>query len=86
MFMSKKLWCFVGGVFFGTIGTKILSSKDAKKVYVQLAAAGLRGKEYMMDTVANVQDAASDILAEAKEINEERKREEEETIIDDTDI
>ena len=86
MFMSDKLWYFVGGVVFGTVGIKILSTKDAKKVYVKLAAAGLRGKEYMMDTVANVQEVANDILAEAKEVNEERKRQEEEIIIDDIDV
>ncbi len=86
MFMSDKLWYFVGGVVFGTVGIKILSTKDAKKVYVKLAAAGLRGKEYMMDTIANVQEVANDILAEAKEVNEERKRQEEEIIIDDIDV
>jgi len=84
--MSDKLWYFVGGVVFGTVGIKILSTKDAKKVYVKLAAAGLRGKEYMMDTIANVQEVANDILAEAKEVNEERKRQEEEIIIDDIDV
>ena len=86
MFMYDKLWYFVGGVVFGTVGIKILSTKDAKKVYVKLAAAGLRGKEYMMDTIANVQEVANDILAEAKEVNEERKRQEEEIIIDDIDV
>ncbi len=86
MFMSDKLWYFVGGVVFGTVGIKILSTKDAKKVYVKLAAAGLRGKEYMMDTIAGVQEVANDILAEAKEVNEERKRQEEEIIIDDIDV
>lgn len=86
MFMSDKLWYFVGGVVFGTVGIKILSTKDAKKVYVKLAAAGLRGKEYMMDTIAGVQETANDILAEAKEVNEERKRQEEEIIIDDIDV
>ena len=29
----KKIGCFVGGVVFGTAGVKLLSSKDAKKVY-----------------------------------------------------
>lgn len=86
MFMSDKLWYFVGGVVFGTVGIKILSTKDAKKVYVKLAAAGLRGKEYMMDTIAGVQETANDILAEAREANEERKRQEEEIIIDDIDV
>ena len=34
-----KVGIFTGGVLFGTAGIKILSSKDAKKVYTQTAAA-----------------------------------------------
>ena len=38
---------FLGGVLFGTAGIKILSSKDAKKAYVQCTAAALRkGQRY----------------------------------------
>ena len=33
----KKIGCFVGGVVFGTAGVKLLSSKDAKKKYIQTA-------------------------------------------------
>ena len=29
----KKIGYFIGGVLFGTAGVKVLSSKDAKKVY-----------------------------------------------------
>jgi len=34
----KKIGCFVGGVVFGTAGVKLLSSKDAKKVYTNCTA------------------------------------------------
>ena len=37
-----KLGLFAGGVLFGTAGLKILSSKDAKKVYTHTTAAALR--------------------------------------------
>lgn len=40
----KKIGCFVGGVVFGTAGVKLLSSKDAKKVYTNCTAAVLRQK------------------------------------------
>ena len=40
----KELVCFAGGVLFGTAGIKVLASKDAKKVYVQTAAAALRAR------------------------------------------
>lgn len=33
VFKMKKLGIFAGGVLFGTAGVKLLSSKDAKKVY-----------------------------------------------------
>ena len=40
----KKTGIFAGGVLFGTAGIKVLSSKDAKKVYTSCTAAFLRAK------------------------------------------
>ena len=37
----SKLAIFAGGVLFGTAGIRILSGKDAKKVYTHGTAAGL---------------------------------------------
>lgn len=68
----NKLALFVGGTLFGSVGIKLLSSKDAKKAYVHATAAGLRMKDYVMETVTTVQENASDILASAKDLNEER--------------
>ena len=45
IFDAKKLGIFAGGLLFGTAGLKILSSKDAKKVYTNCAAAVLRARE-----------------------------------------
>ncbi len=67
-----KLACFVGGVLFGSLGFKLLTSKDAKKVYTHVTAAGLRMKDSVMETVVSVQENAGDILASAKDLNEER--------------
>lgn len=72
----KKTGIFAVGVLFGTAGIKILSSKDAKKVYVSCTAAVLRAKECIMKTVSIVQENAEDIYAEALEINEKRAAEE----------
>ncbi|MBU3840318.1 MAG: hypothetical protein IAA25_04940 [Candidatus Ruminococcus intestinipullorum] len=77
IFKMRKLGFFVGGVLFGTAGIKVLSSKDAKKVYTNCTAAVLRAKESVMQTVTVVQENAEDILAEAKMINEERAEKEE---------
>ena len=68
----KKTGIFAGGVLFGTAGIKVLSSKDAKKVYTSCTAAVLRAKECVMNTVSMVQENAGDIYEGAKEINEER--------------
>ena len=68
----KNVALFAGGVLFGTAGIKVLSSKDAKKLYVQTTAAALRANECVMDTVNQVQENAEDVLAEARVINEAR--------------
>ncbi len=83
MFDWKKMAIFVGGTLFGTAGIKILSSKDAKKVYTHSTAAVLRGKECVMKTVSTVQENAEDILADAKVINEERVAKEKEQQFED---
>lgn len=66
---------FIGGVLFGTAGIKILSSRDAKKVYTNGVAAALRAKDCVMRTSCMIQENAEDILAEAQQINEERYKE-----------
>ena len=76
-----KLGLFAGGVLLGTAGLKILGSKDAKKVYTQTTAAALRAKETVLTTVTNIKENADDILADAKDINNERSEKEAETVI-----
>lgn len=73
----SKIGAFAGGVLFGTAGIQILSSRDAKKVYVHTAAAAMRAKESVMRTVTTIRENADDIIAEAKQINEERAAAEE---------
>lgn len=67
-----KIGLFAGGVLFGTAGLKLLSSKDAKKVYTHTTAAVLRAKECVMTTSTKIKESADDILADAKKINEDR--------------
>ena len=80
----KKIALFAAGTLFGSAGFKILSSKDAKKVYTQTTAAVLRMKDCTMETVNKVQEQAGDILADAKAINEARAAEAEAAVIEDT--
>ncbi|HAK57822.1 MAG TPA: hypothetical protein DCP06_02475 [Lachnospiraceae bacterium] len=70
--MWKRIALFAGGALFGSAGIKILSSRDAKKVYTHCTAAALRCKEAVMDQATTLQENCNDILAEAKAINEER--------------
>ena len=70
----KKIALFAAGTLFGSAGFKLLSSKDAKKVYTQTTAAVLRMKDSTMETVSKVQEQAGDILADAKAINEPPRR------------
>lgn len=72
----KHMGIFAAGVLFGTAGIKILSGRDAKKVYTHGTAAALRAKDFCMKTAAAVQENAEDIYAEAVQINEERARQE----------
>ncbi len=72
---TKGLGLFGAGVLFGTAGLKILGSQDAKKVYTNVVAAGLRGRECVMKATVRVQENAEDVLAEAKEINRQREEE-----------
>ena len=79
-----KVALFAGGALFGSAGIEILTSKDAKKLYTNATAAVLRAKECVMTVVSNAKENAGDILADAKNINEERIKAEE--VIEDTSV
>lgn len=71
-----KVRLFAGGIAFGTAGIKLLTGKDAKKVYTHVTAAVLRAKEDVLKTATCVKENAGDILSDAKKINEIRAAEE----------
>ena len=79
-FNGKKTGIFAAGVLFGTAGIKVLTSKDAKKLYTNCTAAVLRAKDCVMKTATTVQENAEDILAEAQQINESRAVKEAEAV------
>ncbi len=71
--MNRKVWgIFALGTLFGLEGIKLLSSKDAKKLYTNCTAGVLRMKDSVLDQVTVLRENCSDIYAEAKVINEER--------------
>lgn len=79
-----KIAMFVGGALFGSAGLRLLGSRDAKKVYTHITAAVLRCKDQIVSDVETIQENCSDILADAKAINEARAAEEKEKNIEDT--
>ncbi len=78
----KDFTLFALGTLFGFFGIRVLSSKDAKKVYTHCTAAVLRAKADVMDQVTTLQENCTDIYEEAKVINEERAAKEKEAIIE----
>ena len=83
MNLAGKIALFVGGTLFGSAGLKLLGSKDARKVYTHITAAALRCKDQVMRDVESVQENCSDILADAKAINEAKAVEREAAYIED---
>ena len=82
--MGNLAW-FLGGALFGTVGLDVLKTKEAKKAATVVTAAVLRCKDQVMKGVEKTQEQCSDILADAKALNEERvKNTETKTFIEDT--
>lgn len=79
----KHLSLFAAGLLFGTAGIKLLTSKDAKKLYTHTTAAVLRAKDCVMATVTNVRENAEDIYAEAKAVNQQRAEEAAAAVVED---
>ncbi|HAL03338.1 MAG TPA: hypothetical protein DCP07_08260 [Lachnospiraceae bacterium] len=78
----KGVGLFALGTLFGLEGIKLLSSKDAKKVYAHCTAGVLRAKDSVVTQVTTLQENCSDIYEEAKVINEKRKNKTEEVIFE----
>lgn len=75
----KGLGIFALGTLFGLEGIKILSSRDAKRIYAHCTAGVLRAKDNVMYQVTTLQENCTDIYEEAKSINEEREKKDKET-------
>lgn len=80
---TKEVCSFLGGVLFGTAGIAILASNEAKKVYTNATAIGMRAKDKIMEKATIIQENAGDIYADAKEINENKSLKNKSSIIKD---
>ena len=57
---KKETGVFAAGLLLGTAGIKLLSSKDAKKLYTNCTAAVLRAKECVLKTATTIQENAEE--------------------------
>ena len=67
----KETGLFAADVLFGTVGLKMLGSKDAKKVYAHTTAAVLRAKDCVMTAVTAVREGAGIAIATGDAIAKE---------------
>ena len=70
---AKKSGVFAGGVLFGSLGLKLLASKDAKHVYAKAVATSYKLKDGIDAPVSTVKQHADDVLEEAKDLYAEEK-------------
>lgn len=79
---SKTPAAFLGGVAFGTLGLKLLASKEAKKSYAKAIAKGYKAKDAFDASLSGVKQHTDDVLAEARDIYEAEKKEEHLALLD----
>ena len=75
--VAKKSSLFLGGVAFGTLGLKILASKEAKKGYSKALAKAYKLKDELDASVSVVKQHGDDVLQDAKYLYEQEKKEKE---------
>jgi hypothetical protein len=73
---SWKFFRVLGaGALLGSYGVRLLTSRDAKKVYTCGTAAVMRMRDEVLKDVSLIRENCNDIAADAKEINEKRQAE-----------
>ena len=71
--ISKVPSVFLSGVAFGTLGLKLLTSKEAKKGYATVLAKTYKAKDGIDNMVSAVKQHADDIVADAKDLYQAEK-------------
>ena len=70
MFDTKKLALFLGGVVFGSAGSRCCPARTPKDLHPDHCCGAVDEGLHHADRVNKVQEEAGDILADAKAINE----------------
>ena len=69
--MKKNFWLtLAGGILVGAYGLDLIKTETAQKVFRYVTAGAIIARDKIMADSEKVQAAASDILADAKEITE----------------
>ncbi|CAM4090699.1 DUF6110 family protein [Deinococcus marmoris] len=68
--MAPTTRSFLGGLLVGTVGLKLLGSRDAKKLYAHLIAGGMKVKDSLDTSVEGVRASYDDVMADARDIYE----------------
>ena len=74
--IAKKSGLFFFCLAFGTIGLKVLASKEAKKGYSRALAKAYKLKDELDASVSVVKQHGDDVLQDAKYLYEQEKKEE----------
>ena len=69
----KKTSVFASGVVVGSLGLKVLASKDTKHVVAKAVAKSYKLKDGLDATVSQLKQHADDVLAEANDLYVEEK-------------
>ena len=72
--IAKTPSVFLGGVAFGTVGLKLLASKEAKKGYATVLAKTYKAKDSLDAMVSTVKQHADDVVADAHELYDAEKK------------
>lgn len=69
------------GILLGTVGVKILTSREAKNVYAHMTAAVLHGKDACVKQAQVLKENCDDIYQRAVDIKEKNQKYEEDCMI-----
>ncbi|GGK43596.1 hypothetical protein GCM10008955_41690 [Deinococcus malanensis] len=73
--MAPTTRSFLGGLLVGTVGLKLLGSRDAKRLYAHLIAEGMKIKDTLDTSVEGVRASYDDVMADARSIYEKDRSE-----------
>jgi polyhydroxyalkanoate synthesis regulator phasin len=75
MAFTKEIGLIAAGFMLGTVGVKMATSEQAKKLCVQAVSKGLLVKAAGQDIIEQAKSNVDDIIAEANYLNQQEEEE-----------